>query len=105
MDTHRSRSARLVVLAVMSIALAGVVTTLPAPTATLDGNSSATYTNPRAPGADGRYTVTVLAERNDTIVRNGLKELSLDFGADRDFSGDVTAVSGSDVAVYLGKAN
>ncbi|PSP73934.1 hypothetical protein BRC86_07535 [Halobacteriales archaeon QS_3_64_16] len=103
MDTYRPPFARLALLALVLFGV--VVTALPAPTAALDGDSGATYTNPRAPGADGRYTVTVIAEENDTIVRNGLQRLSIDFGADRDFSGDISNVTGEDVAIYLEKAN
>ena len=106
MDTHRSRFARPALLGVLGLVIFGVVVAaLPVPTAALDGDSSATYTNPRAPGADGRYTVTLRTEENDTIVRNGLQQVSIDFGADRDFSGDISNVTGKDVAIYLEKAN
>jgi hypothetical protein len=106
MGTHRPCFARLALLGVLGLVVFGVVAAaLPAPTAALEGDSGATYTNPRAPGADGRYTVTLRTEENDTIVRNGLQQISIDFGADRDFSGDISNVTGEDVAIYLEKAN
>lgn len=76
--------------------------TLAAPGAAL--SADATVDDP-APGAVGDYTVTLRAEEGDAVTENGLKSVTLDFGADRDYSGDLGNLTARDVEVRVGDEN
>jgi PGF-CTERM protein len=75
---------------------------LAAPGAALTADATVDDT---APGAVGDYTVTLRPEEGDAIARNGLKQVTLDFGADRDYSGDLGNLSARDVEVRVGDEN
>ena len=67
-------------------------------------SADATVDDP-APGAVGDYTVTLEPEAGDAVTENGLKSVTLDFGADRDYSGDLGNLSAQDVEVRVGDSN
>jgi len=69
--------------------------------AALEADSGSTYANPEAPGATATYRITVVAEQNDTVVRNGLERITLNYGADSDFSGSLNGVTARDVDVTI----
>lgn len=75
---------------------------LAAPGAALEADATVDDT---APGAVGDYTVTLRPEPGDAVARNGLKEVTLDFGADRDYSGDLGNLTAEDVEVRVGDTN
>lgn len=67
-------------------------------------SADATVDDP-APGAVGDYTVTFEPEAGDAVTENGLKSVTLDFGADRDYSGDLGNLTARDVEVRVGDDN
>jgi PGF-CTERM protein len=91
---------RSVVTAVVIALLASTV--LAAPGAALTADATVDDT---APGAVGDYTVTLRPEPGDAVARNGLKQVTLDFGADRDYSGDLGNLTANDVEVRVGDEN
>lgn len=88
---------RSIVVAMVIALLAS--TLLAAPGAALSADATVDDT---APGAVGDYTVTLRPESGDTVARNGLKKVTLDFGADRDYSGDLGNLTAEDVEVRVG---
>jgi PGF-CTERM protein len=75
---------------------------LAAPGAALEADATVDDT---APGAVGDYTVTLRPEPGDAVARNGLESVTLDFGADRDYSGDLGNLTAEDVEVRVGDTN
>lgn len=67
--------------------------------------SADAWNNDSAPGATANYTITLHAEENDSITRNGLQSVTLDFGADRDYSGELGNLTSDDVEVRVGDEN
>jgi PGF-CTERM protein len=87
-------TAVVVVAAVAAVAVGG-----PAAVA-LEPDTAAPY--PHSPGVSVQeFPVSVVAERNDAVVLNGMGALTLDFGADSGFDGSVTNVSADDVEVTI----
>ena len=87
-------TAVVVVAAVAAVAVGG-----PAAVA-LEPDTAAPY--PHSPGVTVQeFPVSVVAERNDAVVLNGMGALTLDFGADSGFDGSVTNVSADDVEVTI----
>ncbi|PSP73786.1 hypothetical protein BRC86_08105 [Halobacteriales archaeon QS_3_64_16] len=75
---------------------------LAAPGAALEADATVDDT---APGAVGDYTVTLRPEPGDAVARNGLESVTLDFGADRDYSGDLGNLTAENVEVRVGDTN
>lgn len=98
-----SEGQRTVAVFIATLTIVGVVFAFPV--VALQGDSSSTYTDPRAPGAVAEYRVTVVTERGDSVVQNGLKRLTLNFAADPDFSGSVSNVGPRDVDVRVGNGS
>jgi hypothetical protein len=72
--------------AIVGIVLASVFVgsiAVATPGAALAADSCSTYANPEAPGATVTYRITVVAQQNDTVVRNGLERITLNYGPPR----------------------
>lgn len=57
------------------------------------------------PGATATYTIALQAEENDSITRNELRSVTIDFGADRDYSGELGNLTADDVEARVGDEN
>ncbi|WP_228842313.1 PGF-CTERM sorting domain-containing protein [Halococcus agarilyticus] len=92
-------TAIVVVAAVAAVAVGG-----PAAVA-LEPDTAAPY--PHSPGTTVQeFPVSVVAERNDAVVQNGMSSITLDFGADNRFDGSVSNVSTDDVEItVIGASN
>ena len=88
------------VVALMTALVASAFVAAPATALSADASVDDT-----APGAVGDYRVTLRPEAGDAIVENGLKSVTLDFSADRDYSGDLGNLSDRDVEVRVGDGN
>lgn len=94
-SSHR----RVVAVSLALLTVLGAVAALPA--LALEPDSGSTYARPAAPGATAAYHVVVGAQPGDSITQNGLKTVTLDYGADPDFSGSVAGVTARDVDVRV----
>jgi PGF-CTERM protein len=66
----------------------------------LDADTAAPY--PHSPGTTvDEFPVSVVAQRSDAITRNGMKSITLNFGADSSFDGSVQNVSAESVSVFI----
>ena len=90
---------RIVAVSLVLLTVFGAISALPA--IALEPDSGSTYANPPAPGATAEYRVTVVAGQNDSVTRNGLKRVTLNYDADPDFSGSVAGVTARDVEVRI----
>jgi PGF-CTERM protein len=88
------------VVALMTALVASAFVAAPATALSADASVDDT-----APGAVGDYRVTLRPEAGDAVVENGLKSVTLDFSADRDFSGDLGNLSDRDVEIRVGDGN
>ena len=91
---------RIVVTAVLMGVLIGTIA-VTAPGAALEADNGSTSANPQAPGANATYRITTVAEPGDATVRVGMKRITLNYGADSDFSGSLTGVTARDVDVTI----
>jgi PGF-CTERM protein len=84
---------------VIVAAVAAVAVGSPAAVA-LEPDTAAPY--PHSPGTTVQdFPISVVAERNDAIVLNGMGSITLDFGADRSFDGSVQNVTAEDIEVTI----
>ena len=90
---------RIVAVSLVLLTVFGAISALPV--IALEPDSGSTYANPPAPGATAEYRVTVVAGQNDSVTRNGLKRVTLNYDADPDFSGSVAGVTARDVEVRI----
>ena len=91
---------RSIVTALVAVLVASAFVAVPGAALSAD----ATVDDP-APGAVGDYTVTLRPEAGDAVTENGLKSVTLDFDADRDYSGDLGDLTARDVEVRVGDSN
>ncbi|PSQ12481.1 PGF-CTERM sorting domain-containing protein, partial [Halobacteriales archaeon QS_7_68_65] len=84
---------------VIVAAVAAVAVGSPAAVA-LEPDTAAPY--PHSPGTTVQdFPISVVAERNDAIVLNGMGSITLDFGADSSFDGGVRNVTAEDIEVTI----
>ena len=84
---------------VIVAAVAAVAVGSPAAVA-LEPDTAAPY--PHSPGTTVQdFPISVVAERNDAIVLNGMGSITLDFGADSSFDGGVQNVTAEDIEVTI----
>jgi PGF-CTERM protein len=68
--------------------------------AALDADTAAPY--PHSPGTEAvAFPVSVVAQQSDAITQNGMQSITLNFGADSSFDGNLNNISNDSVSVIV----
>ena len=96
--TTARRSAFMITVVLVSALVGGIAFTGSA--AALDSDTAAPY--PHSPGTSAvEFPISVVAQSGDAITQNGMKSMTLDFGAGGGFDGNVGNVSAESATVTI----